>query len=140
MLLNSAQFQLWLEVNAHQILTWHDIHHNLTLLHVINKGTDQSARQNNLATCTTISRFSSHKAEHAGLRRPTCSDTPKTGRVSYDESHVIKWCIFTPNLNSNVKVKYIFKKSGCLAPNANSSYFFDGGYSYLTQCLPEVCR
>ena len=29
-------------------------------------------------------------------------------------------------------------KSGCLAPNGNSSYFFDRGYSYFTQCLTVV--
>ena len=26
---------------------------------------------------------------------------------------------------------------GCLELNANSSYFFDGGYLYLKQCLPR---
>ena len=38
------------------------------------------------------------------------------------------------------KVKVIYINSGCLTSNANSSDFLDGGYSYLAQCLPEVCR
>ena len=35
--------------------------------------------------------------------------------------------------------RQMYKKSSCLASNANSAHFFDGGYSYLTR-LPEVYR
>ena len=33
----------------------------------------------------------------------------------------------------------MYIKSSGMVCNANSSYFLDGGYSYLTQYLPEVC-
>ena len=42
------------------------------------------------------------------------------------------------NLTFESKFKVIYANSSCLTSNANSSDFLDGGYSYLTQCLPEV--
>ena len=55
--------------------------------------------------------------------------------LSYSSQHELLYFLI-----ENISIQMIYNIIRLFGLLCHSSYFFDGGYSYLQQCLSEVCR
>ena len=60
------------------------------------------------------------------------------GQVVYNRSYGSQHELLSSLIEYlSIQMTYIYYQ--VVWPKCHSSYFFDGGYSYLQQCLSEVC-